>query len=162
MVVSSAYLRLLIFFPAILIPACASSNPAFLMMYSAYKLNKQGDNIQPEYQRFFRLFIIICRVQRKNSEDQQVKKSHQNLIKIKRIILCDSKFCILFETWKGTWRNNQTINLQSSMRKQDPELQPQQLCENQIVQTNLISFCGGVTCQGDKGKAVVVINLNCS
>ena len=34
-VVSSAYLRLLIFFPAILIPACASSSPAFLMMYSA-------------------------------------------------------------------------------------------------------------------------------
>ena len=38
---SSAYLRLLIFLPAILIPACASSSPAFLMMYSAYKLNKQ-------------------------------------------------------------------------------------------------------------------------
>src|SRR5574337_7314 len=46
-VVSSAYLRLLIFLPVILIPACASSCPAFLMMYSAYKLNKQGDNIQP-------------------------------------------------------------------------------------------------------------------
>ena len=46
-VVSSAYLRLLIFLPAILIPVYASSSPAFLMMYSAYKLNKQGDNIQP-------------------------------------------------------------------------------------------------------------------
>ena len=46
-VVSFAYLRLLIFLPAVLIPACASSSPAFLMMYSAYKLNKQGDNIQP-------------------------------------------------------------------------------------------------------------------
>ena len=46
-VVSSAYLRLLIFLPAILIPACASSSPAFLMMYCAYKLNKQGDKIQP-------------------------------------------------------------------------------------------------------------------
>ena len=33
--------------PAILIPACASSSPAFCMMYSAYELNKQGDNIQP-------------------------------------------------------------------------------------------------------------------
>ena len=43
----STYLRLLIFLPAILIPACYSSSPAFLMMYSAYKLNKQGDNIQP-------------------------------------------------------------------------------------------------------------------
>ena len=28
-----------------LIPVCASSSPAFLMMYSAYKLNKQADNI---------------------------------------------------------------------------------------------------------------------
>ena len=46
-VVSSAYLRLLIFLPAILIPACASSSPAFLIMYSAYKLNKQGENIHP-------------------------------------------------------------------------------------------------------------------
>ena len=45
-VVSSTYLRLLIFLLAILIPACASSSPAFLMMYSAYKLNKQGDNMQ--------------------------------------------------------------------------------------------------------------------
>ena len=45
--VSSAYLRLLIFLPAILIPACASFSPAFVMMYSAYRLNKQGDNIQP-------------------------------------------------------------------------------------------------------------------
>ena len=31
---------------AILIPVCASSSLAFRMMYSAYKLNKQGDNIQ--------------------------------------------------------------------------------------------------------------------
>ena len=46
-VVSSTYLRLLIFLTAILIPAYASSSPAFLMMYSVYKLNKQGDNIQP-------------------------------------------------------------------------------------------------------------------
>ena len=46
------YLRLLIFLPAILIPACASSSPAFLMMYSAYKLNKQGDNIQPRHTPF--------------------------------------------------------------------------------------------------------------
>ena len=38
-VVSSAYLRLLIFLPEILIPACASHSPAFSMMYSACKLN---------------------------------------------------------------------------------------------------------------------------
>ena len=46
MVVSSAYLRLLIFLPGILIPACASFSPTFHMMYSAYKLNKQSDKIQ--------------------------------------------------------------------------------------------------------------------
>ena len=46
------YLRLLIFLPAILIPACASSSPACLMMCSAYKLNKQGDNIQPWHTPF--------------------------------------------------------------------------------------------------------------
>ena len=47
-VVSSAYLRLLIFLSAILIPDCALCSPAFLMMYSVYKLNgQQGDNIQP-------------------------------------------------------------------------------------------------------------------
>ena len=46
-VVLSSYLRLLIFLPVILIPACASSSPAFLMMYSVYKLYKQGYNIHP-------------------------------------------------------------------------------------------------------------------
>ena len=41
--------ELLIFLPVILIPAFASSSPAFLhVMCSAYKLNKQGDNIQPD------------------------------------------------------------------------------------------------------------------
>ena len=39
--------EVLIFLPAILIPACGSSSSVFLMMYSAYKLNKQGDYIQP-------------------------------------------------------------------------------------------------------------------
>ena len=48
-VVSSAHLRLLVFLQAILIPACASSSPAFLMIYSAYKLNKHGDNIALTY-----------------------------------------------------------------------------------------------------------------
>ena len=41
------YLMLLIFLLGILIPACGLSNMTFHMMYSAYKLSKQGDNIQP-------------------------------------------------------------------------------------------------------------------
>ena len=51
-VVSPAYLRLWIFLPAILISACVSSSLAFCVMYSAYKLNKQGDNIQPWHTPF--------------------------------------------------------------------------------------------------------------
>ena len=46
-VVSSEYLRLLIFLPAILILACDSSSQVFCMMYAAQKLNKHSDNIQP-------------------------------------------------------------------------------------------------------------------
>ena len=63
-VVSSAYLRLSIFLPAILIPAYASSNPAFCMMYSAYKLNKQSDNIQLWHTPFpiWKQSIVPCLV----------------------------------------------------------------------------------------------------
>ena len=43
----ACYAKLLLFLPAILILACASISPPFLMMSSAQKLNKQGDNIQP-------------------------------------------------------------------------------------------------------------------
>ena len=44
-VVSPAHLRLLIFLLAIFTPACPSASLAFRLMYSAYKLIKQGDNI---------------------------------------------------------------------------------------------------------------------
>ena len=44
--VSSAYVRLLIFLPAILIPVCDSPCLTFRMMYSASELDKQVDNIQ--------------------------------------------------------------------------------------------------------------------
>ena len=38
---------------AVLIPACDSSSPAFcIMCYSTYKLNKQGDNLQPWHTPF--------------------------------------------------------------------------------------------------------------
>ena len=64
MVVSSAYLRLLLFLPAILIPACDLCSPAVRMMYSTYKLNKQGDNIQPWCTPFliFNQSIVPCPV----------------------------------------------------------------------------------------------------
>ena len=46
-VVSSTYLRFLMFLLPILIPACNSSSLAFLMMCLVYRLNKQGDSRQP-------------------------------------------------------------------------------------------------------------------
>ena len=49
---SSEYLKLMVFLPAILIPTCASSSLAFCVMYSAYKLNKQDENIQPWHTPF--------------------------------------------------------------------------------------------------------------
>ena len=63
-VVSSAYLGLLIFLLAILIPACTSSSLAFHMMYSAYTLNKQGDDIQPWCTPFpiWNQSIVLCPV----------------------------------------------------------------------------------------------------
>ena len=63
-VVSSACLSLLIFLPATLIPACTSSSLAFHMMYSAYKLNKQGDNIQPWHTpfRIWNQSVVPCPV----------------------------------------------------------------------------------------------------
>ena len=62
-VVSSAYLMLL-FLLAILIPACASSSLAFHITYSAQKLNKQGDNMQPYCTPFptLNLSIVLCPV----------------------------------------------------------------------------------------------------
>ena len=50
--VSSVYLRYLIFLLAILISSCASSSLVFHMIYSTYKLNKQGGNIQPWHTPF--------------------------------------------------------------------------------------------------------------
>ena len=49
---------------AIFIPDCASSSPVFCMMYSANKLNKQGDNIQPWHTPFpmWSQFIVPCPV----------------------------------------------------------------------------------------------------
>ena len=63
-VVSSAYLRLLIFLPEILIPACDSSSVAFCIMFSTKKLNKQGDNIQPSHAPFpiLNQSVVLCLV----------------------------------------------------------------------------------------------------
>ena len=51
--------------PGSLIPACVSSSSAFLMMYSAYKLNKQGGNIALTYS-FLNLEPVRCSMSSSN------------------------------------------------------------------------------------------------
>ena len=50
--------------PEILISPYYSSSPEFHMMYSAYKLNKKGDNIQPCHTSFpiLNQYIVPCSV----------------------------------------------------------------------------------------------------
>ena len=47
-----------------LVISCVSSHPVFLMMYSAYKLNKHGDNIQSWRTPFliWNQFVVPCTV----------------------------------------------------------------------------------------------------
>ena len=65
-VVSCAYLRLLIFLPPILIPACSSWSPEFCLKYSVYKLNKQSDNIQPCRTPFLSFDAVCCSISGSN------------------------------------------------------------------------------------------------
>ena len=101
-VVSSAYLRLLIFLPAILIPVYASSSPVFPMMYSACKLNKQGDNIQPWHTPIFKCSHIN---QEKNSFSLEFQWVTCMLTQIRKAVIefrqrgqkedwCKNYFCI--------------------------------------------------------------------
>ena len=128
-VVSSAYLRLLIFVPAILIPACVSSSPAFLMMYPAYKLNKQGDKIQPWHTPFpiwnqsvvpypiLTVALFICIMQIKTTMRYHItpvriaaiKKSTNNKCwrqwGVKRTLLHCWRECKLVQSlWRIVWR----------------------------------------------------------
>ena len=48
------------FLPTTLIPVCDSSSSTFHMMYSAYKLNKQGDNITALMYSFPNLELVSC------------------------------------------------------------------------------------------------------
>ena len=96
---SSAYLRLLIFLPAILIPACASSSPAFLMVYSAYKLNKQGDNIQPWRTPFpiWNQSVVPCPVL-----TVAFWPAYRFL---KSLLFHKKQFCVMKSKWRKFWEN---------------------------------------------------------
>ena len=92
-VVSSAYLRLLIFLLAILIPAYNSSSPAFHMMYSAYKLNKHRDNMQT-----WRIPGLACTFNSSVLENKSALswgKRPQGLpsIRVWWLVLCDLLYC---------------------------------------------------------------------
>ena len=64
--VSSAYLRLLVYLLEFCLPACDSSGPTFCMMYPAYKLNKQDDNRKPWCTPFPTLKPAYCSMSSSN------------------------------------------------------------------------------------------------
>ena len=64
--VSSAYLRLMIFLLAIMIRACDSSSLAFCTMDSVCKLNNQGNNIQALMYSLPNLEPVCCSVSSTN------------------------------------------------------------------------------------------------
>src|SRR5574341_1188749 len=88
-VVSSAYLSLLIFLPAILIPACASSSPAFLMMYCAYKLNKHARLLSDD--------VTAIHVAIDPVEAEQVRERWQKWGEGVRLVILDSPYRLLVE-----------------------------------------------------------------
>ena len=57
---SYTYLSLLIFFPAILIPACVSSSLVFCVIYSAYKLNMHYCLYFSFILKFITSFKVLC------------------------------------------------------------------------------------------------------
>ena len=63
---SSAYLRLLIFLQAVLIPACDSSSPACPMIYPAYKLNNKGWQYAALTYSFPNLELVHCSMSSSN------------------------------------------------------------------------------------------------
>ena len=98
--VSSAYLRLLIFLPAILIPAYSSSSPAFCMMYSACKLNKQGDNISFAYC----LFLTALHLSRGRRYLPSIMQDlslfcTSSLVKVHRLSSCDPWTQLPWSMW---------------------------------------------------------------
>ena len=84
-VVSSAYLRLLIFLLAILIPACASSSPAFLMIS-----NIHDDNIQPWCTPFpiWNQSVVSKRFQKGLSSQQEDRQTEDGWELTQTSLLC--------------------------------------------------------------------------
>ena len=110
-VVPSAFLRLLIFLPETLIPACDSYNLAFCMMYFVYKLNKQDDHIQLYCNSFpvVNLFAVPFKVLTAASGTvcwffrRQVRWSGTPI----SLIISHS---FLWSTWYSQWNTNQCFS----------------------------------------------------
>ena len=102
---SFVYLRLLIYLPAILIPACASSRPAFLMMYSAYKFNKQVDNTQPwcTPRPIWNQSVVPCS-RTKNGGEEISNQTDNSLIQCFECV-CFHKHSSSARNQQMTWRN---------------------------------------------------------
>ena len=97
-VVSFMYQRLLIFLPAILIPACESSSPAFHIMYSVYKLNKQGDKRTALTYSFPNVESVSCSMSDSNScflSCKQVSQEAGNVVWYSHLFKNISQFVVI-------------------------------------------------------------------
>ena len=95
-VVSSEYLQLLLFLPAILSPACASSGSAFYMMYSVYKLSKQDDNIHlPQFPTISDKYLLNSG----NNTSQLTSLLHQLVISV--LVTGHQVGFECFQAWKS-------------------------------------------------------------
>ena len=132
---SSAYPRLLIFLLAILIPACVSSSPAFLMMYSAYKLNKQGDNIQPWCPPFpiWNQSVITCPVLTVTPVHFRIVRCHKikkrcHVIRLRRGITYDCCWWRYSLNWRKSFPwSGETHHVKPTTDEEGSALQTQQL-----------------------------------
>ena len=117
--VSPVYLKLLIFLLAISIPACDLSSLVFQMMYSVFKLNKQGDKRQPwhtpsQFQAMFgsNCYFLTC-IQVSKEEGQVVWSSYlfQNLPQCVVIYRVKYEFYlfILFIFWNISEKNDENL-----------------------------------------------------
>ena len=110
-VVSSAYLRLLLFLPAVLISACASSSLAFHLMYSACKLNKQMTIYSLDYTSQWLLNIDHPRNIRPLRSDHCKElvlhgQSSQNTLENAHHFLQPLQWVLLMRREKEGWESN--------------------------------------------------------
>ena len=112
--VPSTQMRLLMFLLPVLIPACNSSSLVFLMMCSAYKLNKQDDSRQPCHTPFSILneSVVPCSSNCCFLTSVQVSQETGKMVWYSHLFKSFPQF-IIIHTVKGFGTVNETVERNS-------------------------------------------------